>query len=315
MPRKDAFRKASEDYLEFIRKTRNSNTHRTYQKSLEHVHKAIKGSGVTTYISRWRVEDVMDVMSQMGHLLPSTRRLRLTVLRQMLLHAGLTVLDQAIRKGIIRMPKRSRVNVRWYGEEDIALFLVSARDDVDYVIVTLASELGLRRTEISSLRVTDIRGDVIIVRGKGENYVPLPLTQNVWTTLERWTFLRQNLIRKALRRVPGQDVPEELLIHERGGHLRPYSPRTIQGRLSRLGKRVGKPLCPHDLRRSCGREVYLATRDLVAVNRLLRHEDLNQTRSYIGADLEDARAAMTARERKRASIAPKIPEPVYVGRK
>lgn len=314
MPRKDAFRRASEDYLEFIRKTRSSNTYTTYRKTLAQIHRAIRSAGVTTYISRWGPEDVMDILSQMGHLLPSTRRFRLTVLRQMLLHAGLTVLDQAIRKGVITMPRRSRVNVRWYGEEDLALFLAMARDDVDYVILVLASELGLRRAEITSVLLTDIRGDVLIVRGKGEKYVPLPLTERVWTTLERWIYVRQDLVMRALRRNPAQEVPEELLIYSRGGVLRPYAPSSVETRLRKIGRAVGKPLSAHDLRRSCGREVYLATHDLVAVNRLLRHEDLNQTREYIGADIEDARAALSARERKRASIAPKTAEPVYVTR-
>ena len=178
-------------------------------------------------------------------------------------------------------------------------------------MLVLASELGLRRSEIAKLRLSDVRGDVMIVRGKGEKNVPIPLTRPVAEDIDRYLIRRTKLVRECLRRGAAH-VPDELLIYRRGAELRPYSPKSVTDKIGEAGKMVGIKLSPHDCRRSCGREIYLATRDILAVNTLLRHRKLDQTIQYVGAGLEDARRAMEARDAKKASTAPLEEMPVIV---
>lgn len=56
MVRQSAFKRASRDYLEEVRATRAPSTAVCYEKALERLGKAVEGSGVTTYVTRWTVE-------------------------------------------------------------------------------------------------------------------------------------------------------------------------------------------------------------------------------------------------------------------
>lgn len=306
MGRKTALRRAIESYLAEIQMTRSPDTYLTYTYASRGLQRAVETAGVTTYISRWTVEDIMAILAQRAHLMPSTILLETTVLRGILTHAGIMTMESAIRSRRIRLPHASRSRVRWCSEETIAQIRASCQTDVEYVIVVLAAELGLRRGEIARLRLEDITGDTIMVRGKGRKFKPIPLTPPVAATLESWAAVRREMVRS----VRPIQIPNEILIYRRGDELRPYKPASIFEILNRVGKRMGIPLSPHDLRRSCGRELYRATGDLLAVHALLRHESLDQTRDYIGSGLEDARRAMAVRDRKRASTAPLPMEPV-----
>lgn len=176
-------------------------------------------------------------------------------------------------------------------------------------MLVLASELGLRRSEIAKLRLSDVRGDVLIVRGKGEKDVPIPLTRPVAEDIDRYLLRRTKMVRECLRR-GAVKIPDELLIYRRGAELRPYTPKSITDKIGEAGKAVGIQLSPHDCRRSCGREIYRATGNILAVNCLLRHRKLDQTIQYVGAGLEDARIAMEARDAKKALTAPLEEMPV-----
>jgi integrase len=305
MGRKDALRRAIESYLAEMKVTRSPSTYMTYMYASRALQRAVKAAMVTTYISRWTVEDIMKIMAQRSHVMPSTILLETTVLRGILIHSGIMTMETAIKSRRIRLPHASRSRVRWCSEETIADIRASCQADVEYVAVVLASELGLRRGEIARLRVGDISGDMIIVRGKGQKILPIPLTPSVAATLESWMVIRKEMV---LSTHP-MHVPNEVLIYKHGAELRPYQPASIYEIVSRVGQRMKMRLSTHDLRRSCGRELYRATRDLLAVHALLRHESLDQTRDYIGADLEDARRAMAVRDAKRASTTPLTMEP------
>ncbi len=311
MVRQSAFKRASRDYLEEVRATRAPSTAVCYEKALERLGKAVEGSGVTTYVTRWTVEDVRMVLTRRSHILPNSFRLEAAVLRNLLKFLGMSLMQRAIDSRQIRLPHPVRFHVRWYNESVLASVRAACQGDAEYVAVVLASEVGLRRGEIASLQLQDIQGDVLFVRNsKGGKDKHVPLTASVSSTLEAWLRVRRGLVLKALSCDPSAVVPEEVLIWQKGRIIRPYARVTISGIVRRVGRRVGISLSPHDLRRSCGRELWKATHNLIAVNRLLRHESLDQTREYIGADLEDARLAMEAREALRLPTVPLEAEPV-----
>lgn len=311
MPRRSAFRRAMLEYLAEVRETRAPSTAECYEDVLRRLERAVDASGTTTYITRWTVEDVRRVLAQRAHLLPNSYLHEVTVLRNMLNHAGVAVMERELKARRLRMPRPVRFHVRWYGEKTLATIRAACRSDVEYVSVILASELGLRRAEIAALQLQDIQGDSLLIRGaKGGKVLPVPLTMSVAATLDAWIVVRREMVLKAISFDPSTPIPEEVLVWQRGPKVRPYSPKTISDIIRSVGRRIGIKLSPHDLRRSCGRELYLVDHDLIPVNRLLRHESLDMTRLYIGADLEDARVAMEARDAKRRSIAPIEVEPV-----
>lgn len=304
MPRKDPFKRAMEQYLEAVKRTRAESTHKAYRQTLSRLYRIVKREGITPNLARWSVTEFSQLMSNRGHLLPNSHNQETVVMRNLLMFVGNMTIELAYKERALRRKPPSRVNVRWYSEEQLAYIRAKCRRDIEYLTLILGSEIGLRRSEIAALRLSDIQGDVMIIRGKGELYIPIPITRSLRDTLDAWLLIRRDMIRKALRRHPTATIPENILIHVKGTNIHPYSPETITDLMYRLGKRIGLKLSPHDLRRSCGREIYKATGDLLAVNRLLRHANLDQTRKYIGADMEDARRAMEARESKRTQNVP-----------
>jgi integrase len=311
MPRKDQMKRAMESYLEVVKATRAGKTFRVYSRILANLHKIVKRQGISTYVSRWTVKEFSQLMANRGHLLPNSFNQEIVILRNLLRSVGNMEIDLAFKDGTLRRKPKSRVNVRWFTETQLAYIRANCRRDMEYLILILGSEIGLRRSEIADLRVSDIKGDVLIVRGKGEKMTPVPITTSLRETLDAWLLIRQDMIKKALRINPTAQIPDNMLVYRRGKIVSCYSPDSISNIIRKLGKQIGMKISPHDLRRSCGREIYKTTRDIVAVNRLLRHANLDQTKEYIGADLEDAREAMETRERSRTLTVPKTTYPVF----
>jgi site-specific recombinase XerD len=57
------------------------------------------------------------------------------------------------------------------------------------------------------------------------------------------------------------------------------------GIVKRRGADIGLPeLAPHDLRRTFAQAVWKATHDLIVVQELLGHKDVNTTRRYLCVD-------------------------------
>jgi len=308
MGRKDAFRRAMEAYLEEVRLTRSEATHCTYRKVLRLLYRTTREIGITTDLRRWGLLELSQLLSSRAHTLPSTRRTEIAALRGMFRQARLTSLEDLIRSGRVRLPPPSRARVRFYDQHTLDTILSATSGQLRLMVVLMAMG-GLRRKEVVAVRMEDIQGDNLVVRGKGEHVMTIPLTSEMLVELDQWMAQRVDTVTAATKR-GCSDVPEELLIYRYGSRLSPYKPGTVTEKIRALGHKLGVPLSPHDLRRSCGTELYKVCRDIVVVNRLLRHASLDQTRRYIDASLEDTRGAMEARERFRAKTAPRNRQPV-----
>jgi integrase len=290
--RADGYQMAAARFLQSVRETRTKGTVQSYETILRGLHRAMRRAGVSGDLRRWEAADIAAIFQQRGHILPGTMRLEMTVLRGMLKHRGLDVMERALRERRLHFPPRSRVRVRWHTDDIIARARAEARSDAEYLMVVLMSELGMRRASVADLRLGDIVGDTMSFLAKGGKVVTVPITPSVQTEMDRWLMVRAEMIRKH----PGQTVPLELLIHARYNRLSRYCPDTITEMMAALGRRIGVKLSPHDLRRSCGRELYRATHDLLAVSVLLGHSDPKTTMDYIGLDSMLVRDALMVRE-------------------
>lgn len=204
--------------------------------------------------------------------------------------------------------------VRWLSEPQIRGLLEVARHDPLLRLVTLLGlGQGLRRVEWLRMRVDDLDlpGRRLLVRGKGRGGPKLTwmsmhpaLPQAVREYLE----CRNRTVNRYLRRHPLVPVPEELLIHRRGGRLAPYGEgganawmRTLERRLRKSGVEV--QLSTHMLRRSGATLLErtllsspTASRDGVyrIVQGFLRHESIATTMRYLEPDPSRQREAMEA---------------------
>ncbi len=106
------------------------------------------------------------------------------------------------------------------------------------------------------------------------------------------------MIRKAEEKNPNIEVPEKLLIWQRGSQLSGYSNSGIDGILIRLRERLETlydrafEFSNHTLRRTGGRMMWKAGVPLETIASILGHENPKQTVEYLGINLDDQAEAM-----------------------
>ncbi|MFT3877416.1 MAG: tyrosine-type recombinase/integrase [Propioniciclava sp.] len=155
---------------------------------------------------------------------------------------------------------------------DIVEAAIARADERRRLMLLLASKAGLRRGEIARVYSDDLMRDLVgwslIVRGKGGRERLVPLVDDV-------AFLLR-------RRGPGWAFPGDV-----DGHLSP----------ARVGELVSELLPAHwtchTLRHYFATRTYAATRDIIAVQRLLGHAKPETTMGYIGLGQDVLRGAVS----------------------
>jgi integrase/recombinase XerD len=132
----------------------------------------------------------------------------------------------------------------------------------DILLVQFACLTGLRRSELSSLKVRDILLDqrVVVVRGgKGLKDRTVPLPDGLIPMLEE--YLRNRL-------------PSERVF--------PIGPRTISDKIHDFSRQAGVELHAHSLRHNYAESLVEAGVPITSVQALLGHENLETTAKYLG---------------------------------
>jgi len=209
-----------------------------------------------------------------------------------------------LRVGFGSIPTK---RVRWL-ENDKAMQLKLSAQGIECMIVHCELDLGMRRIEMLRLKVSDFsagRIHSVNLLGKGR-YGGKPRTIN-WhpetaRILEEYLELRNGEIAKARRKNPGVQVPQNLLIYERGGKLHAYQKSSIENFENKMGKRLGFHFSNHDLRRTCGRMMYRSGVSIELIARKFGHTDTRTTMKYLGLDFEDLSAAEDLYAKYQASL-------------
>jgi len=151
--------------------------------------------------------------------------------------------------------------------------MLAAGPGRDQLMLLLASLAGLRRAEIATLRVEDVAGDTLYVRGKGGRTRVVPLHRTLEPELSAWLA----------GRLEGWVFPGR-----EDGHL---SAHHVGKRLSVL---LGPGWSAHKLRHRFASRAYAADRDLLAVQSLLGHTRPETTARYVAMPDDALRAAVAA---------------------
>ncbi|MFH1578926.1 MAG: site-specific integrase [Thermoplasmatota archaeon] len=217
----------------------------------------------------------------------------LSILKQFLKWAGNKQTDR------IRWPVRgfARSNADWLQDHE-AMILKQLSQGIERMIVHCEVDLGLRRIEVLRLKVSDFRtgrADSIKVLGKGRHGgKPREISwhQDTPSELEACLVIRDGHIARARSKNPNVEVPESLLIYERGGGLYPYKKSAVDGFLEDLGSRSGIEFSNHTLRRTCGRMMHRSGSGIVEIAGILGHSDPKTTMLYLGLDIQDMSQTM-----------------------
>jgi site-specific recombinase XerD len=151
----------------------------------------------------------------------------------------------------------------------------------DYAIIITLLRLGLRRSELASLRLDDIdwRAGVLVVRGKAAREDRLPLPADVGEAIAAYL----------LRGRPHSDRREVFLRSK--APYQPIASGTVASTVRRACRRAGVPeVGSHRLRHTAACEMVRANVPLLRIGQVLRHRSLQSTARYARVDVERLRA-------------------------
>ena len=154
--------------------------------------------------------------------------------------------------------------------DEVTRLFAAAPSDRDRMLLRTAYALGLRVSELVALRLDDIdaaRGLVAVRQGKGAKDRLVPLSGRLLAELRAYW----QLWRPRPWLFPGG---------RRGRHL---TAAGVQRVVRRAAQRAGlsKPISPHTLRHSYATHLLEAGCDLLTIQRLLGHKDLQTTARYL----------------------------------
>lgn len=175
-------------------------------------------------------------------------------------------------------PKPGRGVPRPVSPEQVRLILDSCRDPrtgSTAAYVTLAAFAGLRVHEIAKVRGEDFQGDELLVRGKGDVLLAVPLHDAV-------AALAAGMPRS------GYWFPSSVS----RGHVDRSS---VSSAIKRAMVRAGVPGTPHALRHHFGTQMLLASGgDLLATQQALRHASSATTQIYAQVANESLKRGVTS---------------------
>ncbi len=177
-------------------------------------------------------------------------------------------------------------------EEFVELWNVGG--PLEHMILALGGAMGLRRTEMIRMRVSDLNGSMAIIRGKGAGadgkMMKAEIPQLVRETLAEYLPYREELLSKFGDRSAGM-----LLINPFEREMcRPLSVRGFQTVLDKLSEAAGISFTSHGLRRMYAMNLSDAGVELDTIRRMMRHADVETTlRCYLHADPRKMQGAVS----------------------
>lgn len=153
------------------------------------------------------------------------------------------------------------------------------------LMLMLGGMMGLRRTEIASLTVGDIRGAMLTIHGKGHgedgNVQTMRIPPEIRDELEQYLMWRKDILMR-----DGVRSDTLIIFTEKYGHA--SAPTRMKDRVSyhfaRMAKESGIPFTPHSLRRLFATSLYESGIDIQIIARLMRHANPSITWRYIRTD-------------------------------
>lgn len=177
---------------------------------------------------------------------------------------------RAVPEGI-KLAKEGTRTPKFIDREIIGQVIRECTDEQDKLIITVFAETGIRVSELVNIKVGDIKGDQIEIHGKGDKDRLVPLTDGLARELPR--FIKAN----------NRNRPHLYLFQNpRKGYDRQLTTKTVWRRVKAVFKELAEvDMYPHQLRHSYAVMLLLGGCDLVTIQRILGHDDINTTMIYL----------------------------------
>jgi site-specific recombinase XerD len=234
-----------------------------------------------TVVTRYRIS------LEQRRYAPSTINLRLAAVRRLAYEAAdCGLLSADLAAGIRRVKGAKRLGVRvgnWLTAEQGKRLLMAAdeaslRGRRDYAMLAVLLGCGLRRAELTGLRIEDLQlreehwviADLV---GKGGHVRTIPMPDWVKAGVDHWVAAAGITTGPLLRSI------------NKAGRIwgNGFSPKVIWGVVKDKAASCEFPsLAPHDLRRTCARLCHQAGGELEQIQFLLGHVSVQTTERYLG---------------------------------
>ncbi|MGH7922485.1 MAG: tyrosine-type recombinase/integrase [Candidatus Dormibacteraceae bacterium] len=197
-----------------------------------------------------------------------------------------------VRVPIPRLPQRV---LEVLDRNQIRTIEETCESDRDKVIVRVLADTGLRLSELTGLRIDDLREQgrdrFLRVRGKGRGGQGqerlVPIAPSLYTRLRRYIDRGRS---------PDADTNRIFVVRRRkDGASTPLQPRTVQDNLRWAAERAGikQRVTPHLLRHSFATWCLQRNMNPLQLQRILGHSDLTMiTRTYSHLSVSDTAAAL-----------------------
>jgi site-specific recombinase XerD len=188
------------------------------------------------------------------------------------------------------MPKRTKKNPVVLSPTEIMRLIEAAVSLMHRTILILLYATGIRRAELSRLKVRDLDSQRMVIhiqQGKGRRDRDIPMTPSVLEVLKRyWLHARP-----AVYLFPSPGAANEA--------KKPISPKTVWNVVHAAAVRAGltKRIGPHTFRHSFATHHIEGGTDLAVLQSLLGHADIKDTVIYVHLSQHKMREAVNPIDR------------------
>ncbi len=149
-------------------------------------------------------------------------------------------------------------------------------DVTERLILALGGGMGLRRSEIAGLKLSDVSDGVMTIHGKGSGtdgkIVTMRIPPTVMRSIENYKMVRESIVDCM------NDISDDnLLVMSKKRRGAPSSTRFVEVVLQQLSNRTGVHVTCHMLRRFYCTRMVDAGVDMETIRRMMRHEHITTT--------------------------------------
>jgi integrase/recombinase XerD len=187
----------------------------------------------------------------------------------------------------LKLPKAPRKVVDTFSAEQIKDMLAAIDFKHrcgyrNYAMILLMLDVGIRRQELTKLRLEDIdfKQSQIKVRGKGAKERILPLGTNVRRSLWRYVSRCRNDFNL-------DDRTDAVFLCTNGEAVSDCSLRQALRHLGKAAKIENVRCSPHTFRHTFAKQYLLQGGDIFSLQRLLGHSSLEMVRNYVNLSMSD----------------------------
>ena len=155
----------------------------------------------------------------------------------------------------------------------------------DYCILTLFLNCGMRLAELVGINITDIRGDELVVTGKGNKERTVYLNNSCISAIKSYLKIRQKMS-------PESKDKNALFLSERNKRI---SRRTVQHIVEKYVKKLGMDshkYTTHKLRHTAATLMHQSGVDIRILQEILGHKRLSTTEIYTHVNNNQIREAV-----------------------